>query len=397
MKMEIRVRPGDTLSHYSHLFKVPLNLIIDSNPHVDPEHLKQGRKIKIPGRISVPYCVKYGDTFSKIAASKNIPLDALAVLNQIIDPKQMKIGETIFLPERVISTFTITNAAYDYHSMVRIIDSLKRVYPFITIKEIGKSVLGHSIQEIRVGKGEKKVHMNASFHANEWITTMVLLSLLNQYLLCLTNGSLLSGHKVCHLYEEVELSIVPMVNPDGVNLVLKGPPPGWEENVIGMNEGSDDFIHWKANIRGIDLNRQFPANWDLCRKNSPVHCPCPRDFPGNSSLTEPEAIAMAELVKNNSFDRIFAFHTQGEEFYWGYEGHEPVESEAMAEELERKSGYKAVRYVNSHAGYKDWFIQEFKRPGFTIELGRGINPLPLSQLPQILKCAEEIFAAALLY
>lgn len=205
------------------------------------------------------------------------------------------------------------------------------------------------------------------------------------------------GQKVSHLYERVELSVVPMVNPDGVDLVLNGPPLDWKEKVIEMNEGSDDFIHWKANIRGIDLNRQFPANWDLCKKNSLVNGPGSRDFPGDSPLTEPEAITMAELAQKHSFDRLIAFHTQGEEFYWGYDGHEPDESHVIAEEFERISGYKAVRYVDSHAGYKDWFIQEFKRPGFTLELGRGINPLPLSQFSKILHCVEGIFAVALSY
>ena len=37
---------------------------------------------------------------------------------------------------------------------------------------------------------------------------------------------------------------------------------------------------------------------------------------------------------------------------------------------------------------KDWFIQTYRRPGFTIEVGTGENPLPLSQF-------EEIYTASL--
>lgn len=237
--------------------------------------------------------------------------------------------------------------------------------------------------------------MNASFHANEWITTMVLLNVVNHYLLSLTNGTLMSGFQALDFYNKVELSIVPMVNPDGVELVLNGPSSNVEEDVIAINNGDNDFVHWKANIRGIDLNNQFPANWDICKKNKRPKAPAPRDFPGEYPLSEPEAIAMAELAQKNEFDCIVAFHTQGEEFYWGYEGYEPPQSEKIAKEFERVSGYRSVQYVDSHAGYKDWFIQEFKRPGFTLELGRGINPLPISQFPEILKRAESIFLAAL--
>ncbi|RKO61982.1 hypothetical protein [Caldibacillus debilis] len=92
---------------------------------------------------------------------------------------------------------------------------------------------------------------------------------------------------------------------------------------------------------------------------------------------------------------MFALHTQGKEFYWGYEGLEPPESEALAKEFARVSGYKSVRYVDSHAGYKDWFVQEFRRPGFTFELGSGVNPLPICQFPEMVEEMIGVFLSAL--
>jgi len=396
-KMEVIIRPGDTLSYFSSLFKLPLNLIVDSNSNINSDNLKVSQKILLPGYVPVAYTIKEGDTFWKIAAAKKLAVDTLLLLNQNKEEGQLKVGETIFVPEKVMSPFTTAKSPCDYKSLVKLIDNLIRVYPFISVNTIGRSVLGNPIQEIRIGKGAKKIHMNASFHANEWITTMVLMTLVNKYLLSLTNRILMKGIQANNLYNEVQLSIVPMVNPDGVDLVLNGPRSNLRKNIMEINKGSDDFIHWKANINGIDLNNQFPANWDICKKNKQPKAPAPRDFPGDAPLTEPEAAAMVELAKNSSFDCVIAFHTQGEEFYWGYEGFEPSESENLAKEFERVSGYQAIRYVNSHAGYKDWFIQEFKRSGFTLELGKGINPLPLSQFPQILNCAEEIFLAALHY
>jgi len=40
-------------------------------------------------------------------------------------------------------------------------------------------------------------------------------------------------------------------------------------------------------------------------------------------------------------------------------------------------------YASGFAGYKDWFLKEFYRPGYTIECGLGTNPLPISQLERI--------------
>ena len=42
-----------------------------------------------------------------------------------------------------------------------------------------------------------------------------------------------------------------------------------------------------------------------------------------------------------------------------------------------------VPYESSFAGYKDWFIQKFRRPGYTIEAGSGQNPLPIGQFDEI--------------
>ena len=49
------------------------------------------------------------------------------------------------------------------------------------------------------------------------------------------------------------------------------------------------------------------------------------------------------------------------------------------------SGYTLanVPYESGFAGYKDWFLQKYSRPGYTIEAGLGNNPLPISQFNEI--------------
>ncbi|MBE3102748.1 MAG: peptidase M14, partial [Bacilli bacterium] len=197
-------------------------------------------------------------------------------------------------------------------------------------------------------------------------------------------------------YDSVLLSIVPMVNPDGVDLVINGVPDDepYRSNVLAINNGSVDFSGWKANIRGVDLNNQYPALWEEEAKVRPTK-PSPRDFPGEKPLTEPESIALADLTTESNFERALAYHTQGKEIYWGFQGFEPPESETIVNEFSRVSGYLTIKYVNSYAGYKDWFIQEWKRPGFTVELGSGINPLPIEQFDEIYQENLGIFLASL--
>nr|WP_295972695.1 M14 family metallopeptidase [uncultured Bacillus sp.] len=393
--MKVRVRSGDTLWYYSRLFFLPLSLILQSNPDIHANDLNVGQEIQIPGFSTVSYQIKKGVSLWKLAAARNLSVDALLLVNPLINPNRLIIGQRIQLPHRIIAPDVNGKVHYDYTRLTKDIQRLKEHFPFIRVRSIGESAEGKPLYEIRIGTGKKKVHLDAAFHANEWITTPILMSFLNTFLLALTNGSSVRGLSMIPLYQSVGLSIVPMVNPDGVDLVLNGPPPELREQLIKMNNGSNDFSGWKANIRGVDLNNQYPAYWEIEKERKEPKAPASKDYPGDAPLTEPEAIAMANLARKEQFHRVLAFHTQGKEFYWGYEGLEPPESAVFATEFARVSGYRSVRYIDSHAGYKDWFIQEFRCPGFTIELGEGVNPLPITQFDEIYADTLGIFLAAL--
>ncbi|MEK4027838.1 MULTISPECIES: M14 family metallopeptidase [Bacillaceae] len=393
--MEILVRKGDTFWYYSQLFDIPLALIIDSNLNMDINKLKPGQAIRIPGFTATIRTIQKGDTLWKLAAAQDMDADALLLLNPHINPNELQIGQKVRIPVRVTELIVNGKQPYDFQQMRRDMHRLLTIYPFMKRKEAGKSVLGLPLYDLRIGRGDRKIQINASFHANEWITTPILMQFLNEYLLSLTNQLTIKEVRALPVYMETQLSAVPMVDPDGVNLVLNGPQPEVEEKVVAINKGGYDFSGWKANIRGVDLNKQFPANWEYEATRKPK-APSSRDFPGDQPLSEPETKAMAALVRKESFERLIALHTQGKEFYWGYEGLEPPESEGLAKRFSRVSGYKAVRYVDSHSGFKDWFIQEFRKPGFTIELGEGENPLPLSQFDEIYEDVSKLLIHSLL-
>lgn len=396
-QVNVRVRSGDSFWYYSQLFNIPLPLIIDSNPTVSPAALQVGQIVRIPGYLVEAYSIQPGDTLWRIAQNLGIELDALQLLNPDINPQLLQIGQSISIPIRVNRPIVQGNRAYDYNALMNDLRQLVEVYPFMLSRTIGQSVMGKDLIELQVGRGAKRVHMNGSFHAHEWITTPILMQTLNTYLLALTNSTAIRGRFVLPLYETTLLSLVPMVNPDGVDLVIHGAPEvePYRSNVLAINNWNPNFSGWKANIRGVDLNNQYPALWaeEAARKPSQ---PAPADFPGYQPLTEPEAIAMAELTREGNFDRVLAYHTQGKVIFWGFQGLEPSEAELIVGEFARVSGYIPIHYVDSYAGYKDWFIQEWRRPGFTVELGRGVNPLPLTQFEEIYQENLGIFLISLI-
>ena len=394
--MDIFVRQGDSLWYYSQLYGINLQLIVDSNRDIQPSQLAAGQRIRIPGFVAQNYQIRRGDSFWSIAQNRNLSLDALLLANPNVNPNRLSVGQTIRVPLRITWRLVQGKQHYDFSRMMSDISRLQNVYPFLRVVNTGNSVLGNRIPEVLIGAGGKRVHYNASFHANEWITTPILMTFLNDYCSSLTNGSSIRGLSSSPLYQQTLLSLVPMVNPDGVSLVMNGPPENetWRNRVIELNRGSTDFSGWKANIRGVDLNDQFPARWELEKARNPSQ-PGPRDYVGERPLSEPEAIAMADLTRRRDFARVLALHTQGEVIYWGFENLEPPESEILVNEFGRVSGYQPVKSIESYAGYKDWFIQDWRRPGFTVELGTGTNPLPISQFDEIYEETLGIFLAGL--
>ena len=138
----------------------------------------------------------------------------------------------------------------------------------------------------------------------------------------------------------------------------------------------------------MDLNLQFPAGWENAKRikfSQGYTTPAPRDFVGFAPLTEPEALAMYNFTLSHNFSLILAYHTQGKEIYWQFKDYAPANAYNIGLKFAQSSGYTLadVPYESSFAGYKDWFLQQYSRPGSTIEAGIGTNPLPLTQFDEI--------------
>ena len=291
-------------------------------------------------------------------------------------------------------SFPLVSGEVEYSSILTeaVVEGLSVRYPFVQTGSIGKSVMGKPIPYLRIGEGEKQVFYNASFHANESITTPVLLKFAEEYAYAYAAGTDLYGISAAELFRDYQLYLVPLVNPDGVDLVNGIPTGGMyyrRARQIGAAYPAIPFPSgWKANIEGVDLNLQFPAGWENAKEIKYAlgfDSPAPRDYVGSAPLTAPESAAVYEFTRAHDFLLILAYHTQGEVIYWKYLDYEPARSYEIARYFGQVSGYtvEETPSESGYAGYKDWFIQEYNRPGYTIEVGLGENPLPMSQFDSI--------------
>ena len=135
---------------------------------------------------------------------------------------------------------------------------------------------------------------------------------------------------------------------------------------------------------------QFPAGWKNAKEIKYAQgfdMPAPRDFVGFGPLTEPESLAIYNFTLMHDFRLVIAYHTQGKEIYWNFQNINPPQGYEIGTKFANVSGYilTDVPYNSSFAGYKDWFIQTYNKPGYTVEAGIGENPLPISQFDEIYK------------
>ena len=177
----------------------------------------------------------------------------------------------------------------------------------------------------------------------------------------------------CHIY------IVPMVNPDGIEIST-----GIEAPICDC-QNTDN---WQANACGVDLNHNYDAGWEESKAAEAEHGitgPGPTRFSGTCAESEPESRAVADFTRRIKPDIAAALHSQGEVIYYDFCGHVPSGGLELGERMAQASGYalEQPEGIASYGGYKDWFIDKFDRPGYTIEIGLGTNPLPAEDFDKV--------------
>ena len=277
-------------------------------------------------------------------------------------------------------------------SCEEIILEIAEKYPFCRTELLTTTAFLRPIRTLVIGTGERKVLYTAAHHANEWITALLLLKFGEDLAQAIAEDGEILGVPGKQIAKEATIYMVPMVDPDGVDLVVGALNEGAgfrNAQAIAAAFPQIPFPDgWKANLLGVDLNLQYPAGWLQAREikfTQGFDRPAPRDYVGRAPLSQKETRALAGYTEFIDPALVLAFHSQGKEIYWKYQDIEIPGARELGEVFAKQSGYSMedTPYASGFAGYKDWFILRFQKPGYTIEVGEGENPLPLSQFPEI--------------
>lgn len=277
---------------------------------------------------------------------------------------------------------------YSYTEMQKDIGELLTKYPQLQGDIIGQTKEGRYIYSLHLGKGKRSIQLNGAHHGREWITSLLLMQMAENYAEAYYSDKKYSGYNVKSLLDKVSITIIPMVNPDGVQIAQFGPTSkqkGFFAKIWGRQPLP--WNRWKANGAGVDPNCNYNALWKY--KNTKLK-PYAWGYKGKKPETAEEVVGMVKDTRQKEYAMVISYHTAGRIIYWNYfqKGTNLKRDYSLAKEIGKITGYTLVKPTTKksiYAGYKDWFIQTFKKPGFTIEVGKANNgnSVPVKEYPTI--------------
>lgn len=286
---------------------------------------------------------------------------------------------------------------YTYDNMLSDTEILKQLYPdLFTQDSIGTTADGRELVHYVVGNphAQKQIFINGAIHAREYITFQLVMKQMCVYLALVDSNAQYGDLTYKDMWDNVQIHVVPLINPDGVQISQFGIDGIQNESVrnqvysIADMDGASPseyyFDHWKANAEGVDLNRNFDAYWEYYEGTGQ---PSADHYKGTAPGSAPEAAALIDLTLSNNFLYTVSYHTQGHVIYWCFENMEPIYDIAASwvNQIIAQTGYSPINDFSTvdPAGYSDWAIYRLQIPSVVIEVASGESPYLSGQFQQI--------------
>lgn len=302
---------------------------------------------------------------------------------------------------------------YTYENMENDLGIFSRVFPgYLHVSSLGKTADGREIYHMIIGRqdAQEKILISGGIHGREYMTCQLLMEQTAEFLTLLCRRQqTYKGKSYENLIGGKAIHVVPMINPDGVSISqfgIKGIRSKRLQEFIWRIAGDEGgrqpcgayFSRWKANARGVDLNRNFNALWAEY-KDGRGH-PSFEKYKGPCPESEEESRVLAELTRKERFQRTISYHSSGQVIYWnfGLKDRLKEETESFAERIARVTGYELDGSWDrlDPAGYKDWALSEMRIPSLTIEIGKMESPLPRFCFREILRENRGVWEETLL-
>lgn len=267
--------------------------------------------------------------------------------------------------------------AMTYDKMMEYLNLLEERYPFLGVTFFGESVLGRGLPLITLGEGEKAVLYVGAESGTDSVTTAILLRFLNEFCEQYQNGGRIFQYSLPYLFSTRTVYVIPMLNPDGVSYCLEGITPEnlLYDRVLSMNEGSTDLHLWRANARGVELDRNFAYGFEARKRSEAeqgILGGAKNGFSGESSESEPEVGLLCNFLRyHQDLRALVSLHTGEETVLYTAGKKTAPRSLALGGALSRLTCYPLRAYEGEQAmgGLGAWCIDECNLPAFSVACG----------------------------
>ena len=269
---------------------------------------------------------------------------------------------------------------YSYKNMLQnLIDMGTNNLEVVEIEKIGVSTMDIPIWSAKLGTGSKDIVVVGSLHGNEWLNTPFVVSQLETYLDYYHNDKKYAGTRVQNILDKYTIHFIPMANPDGIRLSQKGVAafPDKKDKLLELNGGSYDFTKWKANIEGVDLNRNFPTGEfqetrQAIKRGDRIGNlnPGPAFYLGEKAKSEIETQVLYKYMTDLNLKMLLDYHSGGRHIFWAYGQQNSKRDREIARVIQNETGYlKDYINVNKNPNttINRWVVLQKNIPGIVIE------------------------------
>lgn len=255
---------------------------------------------------------------------------------------------------------SIHNRLYTYYDLERDLQELAICYPDSTeLTSLGQTLDHRQIYCLRIhgtkGFTKHAVVIQAAMHAREWKNAQLLMMMAERFLRCYGEDILWEGIPYRQLLRHYDVYILPMVNPDGVQISQFGSEgiidPVLRQELQEKIATQREARRWKGNAKGVDLNRIFTEE----------------------ALDQPESIVLRDLINAVSPQLTINYHSTGQVIFYR-------QFFTALEYMSRRTGYPLVLETGKPVGSFGDYLTEQGKKWCTIETGAWEAPVGHMQI-----------------